>query len=65
MGKEAILPSPMYPTEIAIPRNTHMKLTDPFVYDDRGFFIKLSKRDNFNNPDIRYNKGGKIENPDR
>lgn len=49
-----------YPTEIAIPHNTHIKLASPFVYDDNGHFIKLSKRDDFTNPDTRYNKGGKL-----
>ena len=49
-----------YPTEIAIPHNTRIKLTSPFVYDDNGHFIKLSKRDDFTNPDTRYNKGGKL-----
>ena len=49
-----------YPSELAIPYNTRIKLTSPFVYDDNGHFIKLSKRDDFTNPDTRYNKGGKL-----
>ena len=48
------------PTEIAIPDNKKIKLADPLVFDDRGYFIKLSKRDDFTNPDIRYEEGGKI-----
>ena len=44
--------------DYAVPYNTQMKLTNPIVFDDKGHFIKLSKRDNFNNPDIRYKQGG-------
>lgn len=40
--------------------NTKIKLANPITYDDMGNFIPLSKRDNFNNFDIRYKKGGKI-----
>ena len=44
--------------EFAVPRNTQMKLVDPITYDNNGHIIKLSKRDNFNNPDFRYKQGG-------
>lgn len=44
--------------EFAVPRNTQMKLVDPITYDDNGHIIKLSKRDNFKNPDFRYKQGG-------
>ena len=49
------------PTEIAIPDNKRIKLADPLVFDDDGHFIKLSKRDNFENSDIRYKTGGKLK----
>lgn len=48
------------PTEIAIPDNTRIKLADPLTFDDDGHFIKLSKRDDFDSPDIRYKNGGKV-----
>ena len=44
--------------EFAVPRNTQMKLVDPITYDNNGHIIKLSKRDNFKNPDFRYKQGG-------
>ena len=44
--------------EFAVPKNTQMKLVDPITYDDNGHIIKLSKRDNFKNPDFRYKQGG-------
>lgn len=34
--------------------SNQMKLADAITYDDYGNIIPLSKRDNFNNPDIRY-----------
>lgn len=41
-------------------REMHFKEASPnnTIIDDKGHFIKLSKRDNFNNPDIRYKQGG-------
>lgn len=41
-------------------REMHFKEASPnnTITDDKGHFIKLSKRDNFNNPDIRYKQGG-------
>ena len=47
--------------EFAVPRNTQMKLVDPITYDNNGHIIKLSKRDNFKNPDFRYKQGGIIK----
>ena len=47
--------------EFAVPRNTQMKLVDPITYDNNGHIIKLSKRDNFKNPDLRYKQGGIIK----
>ena len=44
--------------EFAVPGNTQMKLVDPITYDNNGHIIKLSKRDNFKNPDFRYKQGG-------
>ena len=44
--------------EFAVPINTQMKLVDPITYDNNGHIIKLSKRDNFKNPDFRYKQGG-------
>ena len=44
--------------EFAVPRNTQMKLVDPITYDNNGHIIKLSKRDDFKNPDFRYKQGG-------
>lgn len=44
--------------EFAIPRNTQMKLVDPITYDNNGHIIKISKRDDFKNPDFRYKQGG-------
>lgn len=44
--------------EFAVPRNTQMKLADPITYDNNGHIIKLSKRDDFKNPDFRYKQGG-------
>lgn len=44
--------------EFAVPRNTQIKLVDPITYDNNGHIIKLSKRDNFKNPDFRYKQGG-------
>lgn len=48
------------PTEIAIPYPRHIKSASPIVYDDNGHFIKLSKRDNIWNKDVRYYLGGKL-----
>ncbi|MDD7757048.1 MAG: hypothetical protein PUJ51_21590 [Clostridiales bacterium] len=41
-------------------REMHFKEASPnnTIIDDKDHFIKLSKRDNFNNPDIRYKQGG-------
>ena len=47
--------------EFAVPRNTQMKLVDPITYDNNGHIIKLSKRDNFKNPDFIYKQGGIIK----
>jgi hypothetical protein len=47
-------------TEIAIPYPRHIKSASPIVYDDNGHFIKLSKRDDIWNKDVRYQKGGKL-----
>ena len=44
--------------EFAVPRNTQMKLVDPITYDNNGHIIKISKRDDFKNPDFRYKQGG-------
>ena len=35
--------------------NKNIKLADPITYDDNGNIIPLSKRDDFTNPDIRFN----------
>lgn len=40
--------------EVVTRNNNQMKLADAVTYDDNGKIIPLSKRDNFNNPDIRY-----------
>lgn len=39
------------------PRN--LKLADPITRDNNGKLIRLSKRDNFTNVDIRYRYGGR------
>lgn len=39
---------------VAVPRPSQIKLADPITYDDSGKVIPLSKRDNFSNPDIRW-----------
>ena len=45
-----------YPIDDVIARKSEqIKLATPITYDDNGNIIPLSKRDNFNNPDIRYN----------
>ena len=41
-----------------------IKSAEPVMYNDFGNIIPIVKRDNFRNLDTRYNKGGKIENPD-
>lgn len=44
-----------YPINDLIARySNQLKLANPITYDDNGKIIPLSKRDNFNNPDIRY-----------
>lgn len=40
--------------ELVTKNNNTAKLADAITYDDNGKIIPLSKRDNFNNPDIRY-----------
>lgn len=47
------LPSSKMPEHVVFKSN-QLKLSDPITYDDSGNIIPLSKRDNFNNPDIRY-----------
>ena len=37
-----------------------MKYVDPITYDDFGNVIPLSMRDNFSNPDFRFDKGKSI-----
>lgn len=39
---------------IAVPSSKQIKLADAITYDDEGKIIPISKRDDFNNPDIRY-----------
>ena len=45
-------------------QSNQMKLAVPITYDNEGKIIPLSKRDNFTNPDIRYKKGGKLNEKD-
>lgn len=42
------------PQEIIIRDPNKVKSANPITYDDNGEIIPLSKRDNFNSPDIRY-----------
>lgn len=44
-----------YPIEDLVPLSSNqIKLANPITYDDSGNIIPISKRDNFNSPDIRY-----------
>ena len=44
------------PNQVVITNDKNkLKLADAITYDDNGNIIPLSKRDNFNNPDMRYN----------
>lgn len=40
----------------------NLKLANPITRDNKGKLIRLSQRDNFLNPDIRYNYGGYLLN---
>lgn len=40
--------------EVVVPKGEQIKSADAVTYDDNGKIIPLSKRDNFNNPDLRY-----------
>lgn len=40
--------------ETVVFKNSQIKSARPITYDDRGKIIPLSKRDDFNNPDIRF-----------
>lgn len=42
---------------IAVPLSNMMKYKNPITRDDNGKLIKLSKRDDFSNPDFRYKHG--------
>lgn len=44
----------LYHTVYQINKTSNLKLSDAITYDDKGKIIPLSKRDNWNNPDIRY-----------
>lgn len=46
--------------EVIIPKSSQMKYVDPITYDDFGNVIPLSMRDNFSNPDFRFDKGKSI-----
>lgn len=46
--------------EVVIPKSSQMKYADAVAYDDNGKIIRLSKRDDFDNPDMRYAEGGEV-----
>lgn len=46
--------------EVIVPKSNQMKYVDPITYDDFGNVIPLSMRDNFSNPDFRFDKGRSI-----
>ena len=46
--------------EVIVPKSSQMKYVDPITYDDFGNVIPLSMRDNFSNPDFRFDKGKSI-----
>ena len=46
--------------EVVVPKSSQMKYVDPITYDDFGNVIPLSMRDNFSNPDFRFDKGRSI-----
>ena len=46
--------------EVIVPKSSQMKYVDPITYDDFGNVIPLSMRDNFSNPDFRFDKGRSI-----
>lgn len=48
------------PHEVIIGNPNNIKLTDAITYDNQKNIIPLSMRDNFMNPDMRYQNGGKI-----
>lgn len=45
-------------TVYELDKSSQLKLSSPITFDDDGNIIKLSQRDNFKNPDIRYSSGG-------
>lgn len=46
--------------EVIVPKSSQMKYVDPITHDDFGNVIPLSMRDNFSNPDFRFDKGRSI-----
>lgn len=56
---KSLIPNTVF--EINDPVN--LKLSDAVTYDDDGKIIKLSKRDDFKNPDIRFAEGGEVTGP--
>lgn len=46
--------------EVIVPKSSQMKYVDPITYDDFGNIVPLSMRDNFSNPDFRFDKGKSI-----